>query len=270
MKKLNQPKVISAYSPFVNGYTDIEKDYTNVMIGISDIFEDALFADFPDYLNVLCSISSKADFQDITISARYREQHNGEIKQLSYKLYDNSVLNTSGFVAELAIEVLDILPGQTILDVSFQTKILEQKTIYIKKFPIQQISKNIDNFIDRSIDESDIIHTKSNAHCFAGSYFSEIKLSDIQPYLFFVGTGARAMPYISLISARDVLQTKQVKIDPMIKPEELSTLEDDICNGKVLLDCANELFCYKSIAAKKDTLVSNVFHIIFKKEIKNG
>ena len=54
-----------------------------------------------------------------------------------------------------------------------------------------------------------------------------------------------------------------VEICKDVDISSLSTLEDDICNGKVKF--TTDETTYTSIFAQKDTLISDVFTILFKK-----
>lgn len=270
MKKTNTPKARIFGNPFVDGFTDIEKESTNLTIGESSMLDNIFHDDLPEYVKVLCTLSPQTEFGNVVISARYKEREDGEVKSMSYKLYDGSSINMTGFVSELSITAIDVLPDFGVPDGELQSCIAANNVIYTKKFQTQTASTNVNNFVDRSVEESGVIHTKSKAHHFAGSYFSGIKLSDIQPYLFYVGTSYQAKPYISIVSASDVLQVHKAELSPGITPDSLSTLEDDICNGKVEITVPNSDISYKSMASIKETVTSDVFQIIFKKEIKNG
>ncbi|MDR1390998.1 MAG: hypothetical protein LBI95_01335 [Holosporales bacterium] len=264
MKKPNLPKASFSTEPFVSGFSYVEKSNSCLLIGSSDEFENVFFEEVPEYLKLLCSISFKSEFPAITISARYKITEGGELQSMRYSLYDGSSVSMNGIVSEVSVEFLDFFQNFKNFPKSWKDALSESKILYTKHFPIQNVSKNIDNFIDESIPQSGIIHTKSNAHFFAGAHFQGIKFSDIQPYLFYVGTGVQAKEYISIISAKDTFQTGKVKLSPDIPKESLATLEDDICNGKIELNFDD--LRYKSVVAIKETLTSDVFQILFRKE----
>ncbi|MDR2666506.1 MAG: hypothetical protein LBB34_00080 [Holosporales bacterium] len=269
MKKQNLPKAKFASDPFVSGFTDIEYENANLIIGESKKTDNIFSCEYPEYIRMLCSITYKTEFPNTAITARYKVTHDGDLKTMSYNLYDNSRINMNGFVSEVVIEFNELQPNSDFVKKSWQEFLTANKILYRKKFGLQLSSRNIENFIDDSSEQSGIIHTKSKAHLFAGSYFKGIKFSDIQQYLFFVGTGRGATEYISIIPAKDVLQTGKVKLDSSIPVISLATLEDDICNGnlEITFDMDTK---YRSILAEKSTLTSDIFQILFKREGDNG
>ncbi|MDR1609375.1 MAG: hypothetical protein LBR78_00770 [Holosporales bacterium] len=265
-----RPRTRLLGNPFIGGFTDIDREGTNLMIGDSELLDDIFNDDSPEHIKLLCSMSAHAAFTDVVVSARYKEKSNGNVKTLSYHLYDGSSLNMTGFVSKLSITALDILPEFGTPDSRWQRYISENNVIYTKHFQTQASSTNVENFVDHDAQETGIIHTKSRAHSFAGSYFSGIKLADIQPYLFYVGTGYQAKPYISIISASDALRLRKVTLAPGVSDDSLSTLEDDICNGSIQLSIPDCNTTYKSVAAIKETLTSDIFQITFRKEAGDG
>ncbi|MDR2458775.1 MAG: hypothetical protein LBD43_01620 [Holosporales bacterium] len=270
MIRTNRPRTRLLGKPFVGGFTDIDRDGTNITIGDSELLDDIFRDDFPEYIKLLCSMSAYAEFANVVVSARYKEKSNSSVKTLSYHLYDGSSINMTGFVSKLSIAALDILPEVGMLDSRWQRYISENNIIYTKHFQTQASSTCVENFVDHDTQETGIIHTKSRAHSFAGSYFSGIKLADIQPYLFYVGTGYQAKSYISIISASDALRLRKVTLAPGVSGDSLSTLEDDICNGNIRLSIPDCPIAYKSIAATKETLTSDIFQITFRRGPRDG
>ena len=256
---LNTPRARFVTEPFVNGYTDIEKEKAIFNIGNSEEDEDIFSKNLPEYLKMRCKLSAKSEFPNVTISAGYRTTPNGQDFLMRQKLYDGSQISMKGMVSEVCIEFLDFQNEYKIIS----EELGKTSIIYRKVFQIQNISKRIPNYPDISNQQSEIFMTKSDAHPFAGSYFTGIKLSEIQPYLFYIGTGVRTEPYLKIISAKDAIQSNMVEICKDVDISSLSTLEDDICNGKVHLK--TEDFTYVSILAQKDTLISDIFTILFKK-----
>ena len=264
MKKQTSPRAAFSNAPFVNGFTDIEKENLDLVIGSSDEFENLFSYESPEYIKLICKLSVKSEFPNVTISAGYKVTEDGELQMMQKNLYDGSEISMNSVISEIEIEFLDFQQDFGIVKKSWKDLLIESPVIYKKEFPKQTISRRIDNFIDNSVEQNGTIHTKSKAHFFGGSYFGGIKFSDIQPYLFYVGTGLQAEEYINIISAKEVFQNGKVKLSPEIQIDSLSTLEDDICNGTLKLNLDDEI--YKSVIAIKETLTSNVFQILFKKE----
>jgi len=256
---LSSPRARFLSEPFVNGYTDIEKENATFSIGNSEENEDIFFENAPEYLKMRCKLSAKSEFPDVKISAGYRTTSNGEDFLMNKKLYDGSQIAMNGMVSEVCIEFLDIQTDCKIIS----EELAKIAVIYRKRFKLQTVSKRIPNYPDRLNQQSGIFMTKSDAHPFAGCYFSGIKLSEIQPYLFYVGTDVRTEPYLKIISAKEAIQSNLVRISKDVDTSSLSTLEDDVCNGEVRFK-ANE-FTYMSILSQKDTLTSDIFTILFKK-----
>ncbi len=104
------------------------------------------------------------------------------------------------------------------------------------------------------------INTISNAYLFGGSF----KPNNIQQYLFYIEHNYNEKTYISLISSEDIIinNNKNIQVSKHINKEQLSTLQDDIMNGKIIIDINNKQ--YQSILYNKNTLMSNKVNIIFK------
>lgn len=256
---LATPRARFITEPFVNGYTDIEKENAIFNIGNSEEEEDLFSDNLPEYVKMRCKLSAKAEFPNVTISAGYRTTSNGKDFLMRQKIYDGREISMTGMVSEVCIEFLDFQHEYKIVS----EELGKTPIIYRKFFQLQNVSKRIPNYPDISNQQSEIFMTKSDAHPFAGSYFQGIKLSEIQPYLFYLGTGVRTEPYVKIISAKEAIQNGVVKICNDIDTSSLSTLEDDICNGKVRFK--SDDFIYVSILAQKDTLTSDIFTILFKK-----
>ena len=244
--------------PFVNGYTDIEKRNAVFIIGNSDENENIFYDNLPEYIKIRCKLLTKAIFPKVTISAGYRTTPNGQDFIMQKQLYDGSEISMKNVVSEVDVEFLD---SQS-LDCRYN-ELYKEQILYKKMFQIQNTSKRIPNYPDKSNKQKEIFTTKSDAHPFAGVYFTGIKLSDIQPYLFYVGTDFQTKPYVQIISAKKVIQENLVNTCKDIDTNSLSTLEDDICDGKVKFNVDDVTFT--SILAEKDTLTSDIFTILFKK-----
>ena len=259
-KSLNAPRAKFTDKPFVNGYTDIEKGNAVFTTGNSEENEDIWADSPPDYMKMRCKLSAKAIFPDVTISAGYRTTPNGQDFVMQKKLYDSSEISMNNMVSEVDVEFFECQA----LDCQItQNELLKNPVFYRKIFQIQNISKRIPNYPDTSNEQSEIFTTRSDAYPFAGIYFTGIKLSNIQPCLFYVGTDLQTKPYVKIISTKEAIQENSIKISKDIDINSLSTLEDDICNGKVKF--TTDETTYTSIFAQKDTLISDVFTILFKK-----
>lgn len=263
MKKyIKKPKAKFFGSPFVNGFTDIETENSDLIIGSSEEFEDVFTTNYPEYLRIICEIEHKSEFPSVTISAGYKTTSDGESKLMKYNIYEGKALPMDKIVSEISIKFLDFSNDYS--NLPWKNDLLSNPVIYQKRFRLQNESRRIDNFLDTSMDQSGILHTKSNAHYFGGCYFKGIKFSDIQPCLFCLGTGIQGKEYIKLFTAKDILQNNSAKLTPEIEKSDLTTLEDDIYTGKLVLQFQDQI--YKSIMATKETLISNVFQILFRKE----
>ena len=265
------PRPAFSTAPFVSAFADIETETAELIIGASGELEEITSPNHPEYIRLLCRLSAKSIFPKVSISAGYKITEDGEPKVMTKSLYDGSIIPMTGIVSEVSIEFWDIDPtfaqaaGSAPYDPwqHFRDTLERGKILYVKKFALQTETHRIPNFRDRASEQGSIIHTKSRAHCFGGAYHNGIKFSDIQPYLFFLGTGIQAEEYIEITSARELLQSKKVELAPEIKPDHLATLEDDICNGKVSVRLGGEL--YSSTAATKTTLTSDIFQMLFRK-----
>lgn len=271
-QKLQQPKARFNSEPFINGFTDIDKENSDFIIGTSEKFENIFETDkkFPEYLKLLCKISAKSEFPDVSISAKYKTENdeNEPENTMIYNLYDGSKINMKGLVSEININIYDIVPDFGIVETEeIKEFVKSNPLIYTKKFETQKKSNEIENFRDyeSAYDESSLIHTKTRTHFFAGSFQKTMKISDIQQYFFYMGTGYQGEEFINLISSKDLLETQKVKPTPGIKLENLSTLEDDIMSGKIEINFDDENVKYQSISSIKTTLTSEIFQIIFKK-----
>ena len=181
------PRTSFVSKPFVNGYTDIDKCNTVFVIGNSDETENIFEETAPEYIKMRCMLTSRAVFPDITISAGYRTSPSGQDLAMQKKLYDGSEISMKNMVSEVNIEFLDFQSEKNVDTTIF----IKNPVIFKKMFTIQNMSKRIPNYPDKTNEQSEIFMTKSDAHLFAGEYYPGIKLSDIQPYLFYVGTDAR-------------------------------------------------------------------------------
>ncbi|MDR3223996.1 MAG: hypothetical protein LBT03_00180 [Holosporales bacterium] len=267
MKHRIIPKARFDGDPFVDGFSAIDKENIDIAIGDSSKLDNFFETEEQKYLTLRCSVSSRRNFEDVEITARYKERQNGDIKTMSYKLYDGSAIDLSGLVSEISVEFLDVISNyENSISSALQNFLSSNRTLYTRRFITQQLSKNIENFVDRNVADTSVIHTKTNAHFLAGNYFKGIPFSDIQQCFFYMGTGLRAEPYIGIISSKKAVQTKKVRLNQDVVPETLSTLEDDICEGKVVITIPDINVTYQSITVEKTTLMSDVVNLVFKRD----
>ena len=259
MKTIKSPNSRFRNIPFVNGYTDIEKTNNVFVIGNSDC-EETIFGDnIPDHIEMLCKLSAKSMFPNVIITAGYRITPDGQDYTMQKNLYNGKDVNIKNIISEVDIEFIDIITHEKYL----KCNLSQNQVIYRKYFQIQNKSKRLPNYPDLANHQSEIFMTKSDAYCFAGVYFDGVKLSDIQQYLFYVGTDINSKPYIKVISAQDFMHKNLGNIDKSIDIESLSSLEDDICDGKIKIIIGD--IEYHSISAIKNTFMSNIFSIVLKK-----
>ena len=257
--RLKPPHSSYFSKPLTSSYTAIEYADAEFIIGETerqdDIFEDPM----PDQITAICKLNVRSEFPDVLITAGYKATPGGPILQMAKKIYDGSELNNGNLISEISIEFLN---SQS--DIILHKSPSKNSLIYTKKFPIQAISKRIPNYPDTTNSSSGILMTKTEAYPFAGLYFPGIALSEIQPQLFYLGTGLESKPYIKSISAREAFRNPGVKICKEVSQESISSLEDDITEKKVKI-ILNDVE-YSSLSAKKTTLNSDVFTILFEKD----
>lgn len=272
MKKSMKLKYNGA--PFISGFCDVEKEDINIEIGRSDVPDNLLFGDFdyPDQLTVLCDLDPIAEFdKDIQISAKYRiskdlEKNPDESFMMSRRLYDESSLKMKGVVSAIDIVFKSALGSFPEEDKEY---FKQYPSIYRKTFETQKSSREISTSLDTDFGScndgiTDIMHFQSKAYFFAGAYHDCLPVSEIQPYMFYMGTGFRAQEYIALISAKEYLNSQKVIPSNEITEEKLSSLVDDVAEGKVVLSIPDK-FSYRSIDITKSTITSGLCKITFER-----
>ena len=262
MKKLL--KLRYENNPFVNGYTDIEKENTDIEIGGSGIPEDFFnISCFPETMHCLCELIPQKEFnQEVEISARYKLfKESKEEKIIKFKIYDDKKMKTEGNVSSIDVKFLDILED---FPAEYWNYINENSNLFTKRFVTQKSSCEIPNFIDEELGITDIMHFKTNAHCYGGIYHPGIDLADIQPYVFYMGTGYQSSEYIKMISIKTLLNSDKVKLSPYINLGDLTTFVDDVALEKIVIELPNGIV-YKSADIQKKTTVSDICTITFKR-----
>jgi hypothetical protein len=264
------PKANYRSDPFVDSFTEIERENTEITIGDSTKI-DSLFSilnEQPDYIKCLCSLIPKSDFHDVRVSSHYRLDDDDNNREMSFRIYSGEQIKMNGFISELSVRFDTLLPSDmnpNPINAEWIEFLRANPILYTKIFRKQDVDSTIDTEQDPSFDDSDVTHLKSKCYFFGGSYFRGISLSDIQQYLFYVGTEVQASEYIDIISARELLLSKNSAPAQDVTLQSLSTFEDDVSEGKIKLtfpDNSN----YKSVLMTKNTVVSDVVQILFTKE----
>jgi hypothetical protein len=268
MKRTKLPRAKFTSDPYINGFTEVERDVTDILIGSSHKPDELFnFEDEAEYIRLLVKIVPKFEFERPQISAKYRMGEDDDDRVMSFDIYGGESIDMLGFVSSITITFHGLSCEPTFLSEKNIQFLIDNPDIYTKSFQTQSSDIEIENFVDDSLEESDIIHTKTKAHFFAGSYHGGIRLSDIQQYMFYMGTEYQANEYISVISGRDLINLKRVNSAEEVTLESLSTLEDDIVDRRITLTLLDGL-AYRSVSAEKTTVTSDVFQILFKKEVQ--
>ncbi|MDR1234007.1 MAG: hypothetical protein LBJ92_02590 [Holosporales bacterium] len=268
------PRSRFSNTPFIDGFTGIDNDNTEILIGNSEKQEYLLNEpdDNPKYMTLFCSIIPKSEFPKINVSTSYATSIDDDAAKstMTYGIYSGQPIRMKGFVSELAFQSRGLLSSDTSSIKNEWIDFLKlNPNVYTKVFHTQTHDIQIENAVDNAFDDSDVLHVKTRGHFFAGSYYPGIKLSDIQQYFFYMGTGLQAENYINIISARDIISTNNVLPAQDVTLQTLSTLEDDVCDGKIRItfpDGAQDGVTYTSISITKTTIVSDIAQIILKKE----
>jgi hypothetical protein len=273
MKNITQtPKVHYLDTPFIEGFTEIEKENTEITIGNSNKIEDIFCTtdEAAEYLKCLCSLIPKSEFRDVRITTRYRETmaDDAQERTMSFRPYSGENIEMNGFISELSVRFRELLPSETsVTSINSEwTEFLKSNPeIYTKIFHKQEIDAEIESMPDQAYGPSDILHVRSKCHFLAGSYYPGIELAGIQQYLFYVGTSIQAQEYINIISAKELIASKLNAPARDVTLPSLSTLEDDICDGKIEINFPDGTK-YRSISITKTTIISDIVQILFKKE----
>ncbi|MDR0640275.1 MAG: hypothetical protein LBF65_00860 [Holosporales bacterium] len=259
-------------APFTDVFAWIESDNTEILIGNSEkpeyLLEDS--AQNPEYITLHCSIIPKSEFPMVNVTTHYATSTDDDSSKhtLTYDIYSGQCINMKGFVSELMLRFRGFqLPSMPVKREWIDFLKLNPD-IYTKTFGIQNHDIQIENFVDNSFEDSDILHIKTHGYFFAGSYHLGMKLSDIQQYCFYMGTGLHAEGYINIISARDMISTNNVPPAPDVTLQTLSTMEDDVCDGKIKITFPDGA-TYTSVSITKTTVVSDIAQLTFKKEDTN-
>ena len=211
--------------PYSDSFTDIDKNNAILQIGNTDYYEDVFKnIDNYQYVETICELVPKSSFNKVEVSMQYRNEIDEEINSIiKYSLYDNNIIKINNIVSSIDIMLHDIIniPNN-----------INNNLIYTKKFGIQ--NKNIILQTDEEEIESGI-NTISNAYLLGGSFMP----NNIQQYLFYIKHNYNEEPYVNIISSENILNSNDIILDQNIKLEDFSTLQDDITNGKIIIDINN-------------------------------
>ena len=235
--------------PYNDSFTDIDKNNTIIQIGNTDYYEDVFEnTNNRKYIETICELIPNYNFNNVEVSMKYRNEINDHINKMAkYNLYDNSIIKMDNIISSIDIVLKDVINIKSNIN---------NNIIYTKHFGKQD--KNIVLHTTEEENKSGI-NTISNAYLFGGNFNQD----NIQQYLFYIKHNYNKEPCIGLISSEDIVSNKyNIKLDPNINIKDLSTLQDDIMNGKIEININNKK--YKSLLYKKQTLISNKVNVIFR------
>lgn len=244
---MNLPKLKPNIKTYSSAFSKIDKESHILEIGSSSYYESLNDQQF-NMLNTICEIQPHRDFnRNICALMSYRNEINQNKEIVKYNLYDNAAIDMDGVVSSIDIYIKNIL--------NIPNYITNNQKVYTKQFITQSSSVTLtgyETFIDSGI------NTVSNAYGFGGGYTSHFLPNKIQPYFFYICNMYNEAPYISLMSATDFINQRRIQL---AEKYDISTLEDDILNGKIVLNINN--INYKSISSNKTGLTNNLIHITF-------
>ena len=256
---MSTPRIKFSALPYSHCFTDIDKSDSILEIGNSEYFEDVFNDskdDNPKLLTVICELIPHIDFKNVSMNMKYRNEiDSNKYEIVSFNLYNNSTINMNGIVSSIDVIAKTVLSSQRAINI-------KNHRLYTKNFIVQTIPKEL-----KTIEEITCsgIDTKTHVYPFAGCLRSYMEMKDIQPYLFYIGHEYNQSPYINLVSATDFFKSQDILVSENIAIKSLSTLEDDITDGKIELKLKNSNAKYISISSSKNTLTNTYVSIIFEK-----
>ena len=131
--------------------------------------------------------------------------------------------------------------------------------IFQKHFKFQTNNRNMKSFETKI---GSLTKTTTAAFAYAGKFNPSMEIKDIQQCLFYIEK--TQTPQLKIISTKEFLQQQEIKLSKEINISSISSLEDDIVSGKVVIKLDSGIF-YKSFSSKKTTLTNNLIFIYFKK-----
>ena len=219
----------------------IDTDDSILSIGDNEEFEDIFFElEVPEYIKIVCELIPKYDFPKINISFDMLD-YNGNNIHKTFELYNDS----NQFISGIDIKLKESTQKITGLPIG--------KIIFSKNFKTQ----TKDSYLEMFKSEYSL---QTKAFYYGGKFSSYFTLGEIQPCLFYVKCNQYSELRIESIS--EILRKNKIQLSEEIDMRDISSLEDDILNGKINITLPTG-HSYKSIASKKTNL-NNFAYIIFK------
>jgi hypothetical protein len=258
-------KIKPHFMPFAASFSDIDSQNVQFTIGVHLAEEDVFaLSDTPEYIKILCDLKPIKEFDsEIKINATYAPIFANEqsVRHMSSNVYSSEM---SELVSAIEIHAKSILPDDRIPEAWFGA-FHENQIIYVKRFSV--LRNHVEARLEKDIryETNAYNNLVSRAYPLAGIYRKGIPIPDIEQYFVFCGTGLQAKEYIQRISSKQLLSAKFVKVAQGTKASEITSLEDDISLGKIEIMLPSETK-YKSVNVQKNTVLSDICTIMFKKE----
>jgi hypothetical protein len=188
-----------------------------------------------------------------------------ELSEIFYNIYDGTSISLNGLVSEINIVYRDSFPEVPEEWASFLQQQKSETPLYSKKFHIQKGDDiHAEMHPDPRYEVTAYNHLVSDAYPIAGAYHKGIPLENIEQYFAYVGVGLQSSPYIDLISSRQLLSAKHLRIATGLKASQIGSLQDDVQGGKIEIIMPDETK-YQSLNIVKDTVISDVCVLSFKR-----
>jgi hypothetical protein len=244
---------------------DIDTDLVNFTIGGADGGAEDVFVDDenPRYIKLLCELRALRNFpKEACIKSKYKEMPTSEeFSDIEYNVYDGKSVSLNGLVSEINIIYKDSFPEVPEEWASF---LQENSSVYSKKFYTQNGNIQAEMSVDPRYEMTVYNHLISEAYPIAGAHHKGIPIENIEQYFAHIGVGLQAKPYIDIISSKQLLNAKHLKVASGIKSSQITSLQDDILSGRIEITMPDETK-YQSLNIVKDTVVSDICVISFRK-----
>ncbi|MDR1488684.1 MAG: hypothetical protein LBI26_03015 [Holosporales bacterium] len=239
---------------------------------LSNEAENNVFVDieFPKYLRILVTLVPIKNFnKSARATVRYKPiVESDEESVMNFPIYENPKFPMENFISEIDIiykEILDVNSDITNLKEQLSSK----KILYSKKFITENSSKTLETMaLDHRLDPDEYNYYVSRCYGFGGIYHKGIAVSDIEQYFYHLGTGLQSEEYMDRMSSRKLLACKYTKLSDSINLSDITSLEDDVNMGKILISLEDSHAIYESFQIKKDTIISDDCVIAFR--LKNS
>ncbi len=243
--------------PFDSSCRGAERENIDYKIGSSEVEERPCYgSNYPDQIKTLFEIIPIVDFDpSIEVSAEYRisrdlENNPDEKFVMNRKLYDGISLEVDGLVSGIEVKFINVDGPFPISERKF---LKQKRPSYIKMFETQRNSIMIKPRLDKEFGGdgiTDIMHFKSDAHFMGGVYRDDLSPHEIQPVLFYMGTGFQGKEYINSITTKKFLEVRNIELSQEVTKDKMNSLKDDALQGKIMLNIDGK-FTYKSINIEK-------------------